>query len=75
MKAIIGAVLVCAFITPALAAEEYYVVRDASAKKCMVVDKKPTTSTTTVVSEGGKTYTTKVEAEGAMKTVKVCSEM
>ena len=75
MKAIIGAVLVCAFITPALAAEEYYVVRDASAKKCVVVDKKPTTSTTTVVSEGGKTYKTKVEAEGAMKTVKVCSEM
>jgi len=75
MKALIGAVLVCAFVTPALAADEFYVVRDSTTKKCMVVDKKPTVTTTTVVSEGGKTYKTKVEAEGAMKTVKVCSEM
>jgi len=75
MKSVIGALLIAAFITPALAADEYYVVRDNSTKKCMVVDKKPTTSTTTVVSECGKVYTTKTEAEGAMKTVKVCSEM
>ena len=75
MKALICAVLVCAFVTPALAADEFYVVRDSATKKCMVVDKKPTVTTTTVVSEGGKTYKTKVEAEGAMKTVKVCSEM
>ena len=75
MKALIGAMLVAAFITPALAADEFYVVRDSTTKKCMIVDKKPTTSTTTVVSEGGKVYTTKTEAEFAMKTVKVCSEM
>ena len=73
---IVGAVSAFAVTSVyAQTATEYYVVRDASTKKCMVVDKKPTTSTTTVVSEGGKTYKTKVEAEGAMKTVKVCSEM
>jgi hypothetical protein len=75
MKAFIGALLVCAFVAPALAADEFYVVRDSATKKCMVVDKKPTTSTTTVVSEGGKTYTTRTEAEAGMKTTKVCSEM
>ena len=74
-KALIGAMLVAAFITPALAADEFYVVRDSTTKKCMIVDKKPATSTTTVVNEGGKVYTTKTEAESAMKTVKVCSEM
>ena len=60
-----------------MSADEFYVVRDSTTKKCMIVDKKPATSTTTVVNEGGKVYTTKTEAESesAMKTVKVCSEM
>lgn len=31
-------------LTPALAADEFYVVRDSTTKKCMIVDKKPTTS-------------------------------
>ena len=50
---------------------EWYVVQDASTKKCMVVDKKPTTTTTTVVGSG--VYKTKTEAETGMKTVKVCT--
>ncbi len=49
---------------------EYYVVRDATTKKCMVFDKKPTT--TTVVDNG--TFKTKTEAETGMKTTKVCTE-
>jgi len=53
-------------------ATEYYVVRDASTKKCTVVDKKPTTSTTTVVDNG--TFKTKTEAETGMKSIKVCTE-
>lgn len=53
-------------------ATEYYVVRDASTKKCSVVDKKPTTSTTTVVDNG--TFKTKTEAETGMKSIKVCTE-
>jgi hypothetical protein len=75
MKKLLTAAMLVAFVTPALAADEFYVVRDSGTKKCMIVDKKPTTTTTTIVSEGGKTYKTKVEAETAMKTVKVCSEM
>jgi len=63
-----GAGLV-AFATPSLAAE-YYIVQDSSTKRCTIVEQRPTTQTTVVV--GNKAYTTRTEAEGAMKTVKVC---
>jgi len=53
-------------------AAEFYVVRDASTKKCTVVDTKPTTTTTTIVDNG--TYKTKTEAETGMKTTKVCTQ-
>jgi N-methylhydantoinase A/oxoprolinase/acetone carboxylase beta subunit len=53
-------------------AAEFYVVRDATTKKCTVVDTKPTTTTTTIVDNG--TYKTKTEAETGMKTTKVCTE-
>ena len=53
-------------------AAEFYVVRDATTKKCTVVETKPTTTTTTVVDNG--TFKTKTEAETGMKTMKVCSE-
>lgn len=51
---------------------EYYVVRDASTKKCTVVDTKPTSTTTTIVDNG--TFKTKTEAETGMKTTKVCTD-
>ena len=73
MKSLITGLVLAAFISPAFAqtATEFYVVHDTSTKKCMVVDKRPTVTTTTVVD--GKGYKTKVEAETAMKTVKVCT--
>ena len=40
---------------------EYYVVRDATTKKCTIVDQKPTTTTTTVVDNG--IFKTRTEAE------------
>ena len=46
-------------------------MRDAATKKCTVVETKPTTTTTTVVSDG--VYKTKVEAESAVKTTKICT--
>ena len=52
-------------------AAEFYVVRDATTKKCTVVDSKPTATTTTVVDNG--TFKTKTEAETGMKTMKVCT--
>jgi hypothetical protein len=59
-----------AVAAPALAAE-FYVVRDATTKKCTIVDTKPTTTTTTIVDNG--IFKTKTEAETGMKTMKVCT--
>ena len=53
-------------------AAEFYVVRDATTKKCTVVETKPTTTTTTVVDNG--IFKTRTEAETGMKTMKVCTE-
>jgi hypothetical protein len=52
-------------------AAEFYVVRDATTKKCTIVDSKPTSTTTTIVDDG--TFKTKTEAETGMKTMKVCT--
>lgn len=72
MKFVISAAVAALSIAPAFAqVTEFYIVQDSSTKKCTVVEKKPTTTTTVVVGDG--VYKTKVEAESAMKTVKVCS--
>ena len=72
MRKLLAATLLIAFVTPALAADEFYVVQDVKTKKCTIVDKKPTTTTeTTVVGNG--VYKTRVEAETGMKSVKVCT--
>jgi hypothetical protein len=72
-KAVVAATMIAAFVTPAFAADEYYVVQDVKTKKCTIVDKKPTDTTTTVVSPSGTVYKSRSEAETGMKTVKVCS--
>jgi hypothetical protein len=62
-----------AAIIPAAAqiTTEYYVVQDVKTKKCTIVDKKPTTTTeVTILGNGFKTRT---EAEGGMKTEKICT--
>ena len=50
---------------------EYYVVQDATTKRCTIVDKKPTT--TSIVQVGPVAFKTRTEAEGGMKTIKVCT--
>ena len=54
-------------------ATSYYIVQDVKTKKCTIVDKKPTATEATVVGPDGAVYKTRTEAEGAMKTVKVCT--
>jgi len=66
LKYLIAATLMVAFAAPALAVDEFYIVRNPD-KKCVVVDKKPTTTTTVVV--GNSVYKTRSEAESAVKTV------
>ena len=64
MKALIGAVLIAAFVTPALAADEFYVVQDVKTKKCTIVDKKPT-DTTTYTQVVGRHYKTRLKPRPA----------
>jgi hypothetical protein len=58
---------------PALAQTSYYVVQDVKTKKCQIVDQKPTTQEWTMVGGDGTVYHTRTEAEGALKTTKVCT--
>ena len=51
----------------------YYVVQDVKTKKCTIMDKKPNTTEYTTIGDDGVVYKTRVEAETAMKTVKVCT--
>jgi hypothetical protein len=69
--AVVAFTVTSAFAQTAVTSE-YYVVRDATTKKCTIVDKKPTTTTTTVVDNG--VFKTRTEAETGMKTMKVCTE-
>ena len=72
-KFLLSGVVVAFAATVAFAqTAEFYVVRDATTKKCTIVDKKPTTTTTTVVDNG--VFKTRTEAETSMKTMKVCTE-
>ena len=57
----------------AFAQDSYYIVQDVKTKKCTIMDKKPTTTEYTTIGDDGVVYKTRVEAETAMKTVKVCT--
>lgn len=69
------AALACGATASIAQTTEFYIVHDTAAKKCMVVDKKPTTSTTVTMAGDGTVYKTRTEAEAAIKTTKVCTEM
>ena len=72
-KLIAAAALVASFGAPAFAADEFYVVQDVKTKKCTIMNKKPMATEYTVVGGDGVVYKSRVEAEDAMKTVKVCT--
>ena len=65
------AAVLAAFTTSALA-QTFYVVQDVKTKRCTVVKERPTTKTMVIVGDSGKVYTTETEAQGAMRTIKVC---
>lgn len=67
MKHVVVTALTLALVSPALAAE-FYIVQEPSTKKCTVVAEKPTTSAT-IVMGNGKVYTSRTEAETAVKEV------
>lgn len=50
---------------------DYYVVQDVQTKRCTIVNEKPKTTTSLVIGTSG--FKTQTEAEGSMKTTKVCT--
>ena len=72
MKKLLAVTLLAAFISPALAADEFYIVQDVKTKKCTIVSEKPK-DTTTVTQIGPVAFKTRQEAEGGVKTTKVCT--
>jgi hypothetical protein len=72
LKIALAGALVVGFALPA-AADTYYLMQDTKTKKCTVTREKPTSSEVTIIGGDGKVYTSQTEAEGAMKTTKVCT--
>jgi hypothetical protein len=68
---LLSTVIAIAVVTPALAADQFYIVRDATTKRCTVVNQRPTLSTTTIV---GDVYTTREKADAGMRTARICVE-
>ncbi len=62
-------IVLAAFVTPAFAANKFYVVRDTTTKECSIVEQKPTAATVKLVSTAHKTQ---AKAEKAMKVAKIC---
>lgn len=67
MKYVLAAALAVAFVTPALA-EDFYIVQNPTTRKCTVVEQRPT-DTKTIVMNNGHVYTSRSQAESAVKTV------
>jgi hypothetical protein len=72
MKAILGLIIGAALITPASAADEYYVVQDVVSKKCMVIDKPIANAEVKLMTED-KPFLTREAAEAAMKQIQQCA--
>jgi hypothetical protein len=72
-KLLIAGAIVGGLIVPAAAqtVTEYYVVRNPETKRCTIVTERPTATTTVIVGDRG--YKTRTEAEGGLKTTKICS--
>ena len=71
MKYVLIALGLAAVATPALAANEFYVVKDGATGKCSVVEQKPTAGTT--VQVGTTSYKTQAEATTAMTSAAGCA--
>jgi hypothetical protein len=70
MKYALCGIVLTAFVTPALAASKFYVVRDTATKECSIVEQKPTEATMKLV---GGVHKTQAKAEAAMKASKSCA--
>jgi hypothetical protein len=63
-------IVLAAFVTPALAANKFYVVRNTTTKECSIVEQKPTEAT---MKRVGMVHKSQAKAEAAMKASKSCA--
>jgi len=69
MKYALCGIALAALVTPALAANEFYVVQDITTMGCFIAEQKPTEVTFKVV---GPVYDTQAKAAVAIKFNKTC---
>jgi hypothetical protein len=62
-------IVLAALVTPALAANKFYVVRDSTTMECSIVGQKPTVAALKLV---GTAYKTEARAEKAMQASEIC---
>ena len=78
-KLIVSALFMAAFSattfgqTTTTTSTTYYVAQDVKTKKCTIVDQKPADTTTMTILGDGAVFKTRTEAEGSMKSIKVCT--
>jgi hypothetical protein len=71
MRAIcLGAALAAFAVTPSLA--DYYIIQDATTKRCRIVEERPAPAIGVVI--GGAGFGVRTEAESRMRTVEECRE-
>jgi hypothetical protein len=69
MKHITALALAIGIVSPALAADEFWIVMNPTTKECTVVEQKPTSTTTVRVMGDGRVYKSRTEAQSAVKEV------
>jgi hypothetical protein len=69
LKYALCGILLAVFVTPALAANKFYVVQDTTTKECSVAEQKPTEAT---MKQVGFAHKTQAKAEKAMMGTKKC---
>ena len=70
MKFALCAIALGALVTPALAANEYYVVQNLTTMECSIVEQKPAES---AMQQIGQVYDTQAKAAAAIKADKFCA--
>lgn len=72
MKYALCGIVLAAFVTPALAGDKYYVVRDTKTKECSIEDEKPTEASMKIVGKVHRTHALAKKAKKALIASKFC---
>jgi hypothetical protein len=67
---LVAGLLIAGFVTPALAAHQYYVAQNNSTHKCSIVSHKPDGKT--LIMLGAEGFDTKAAAQNALKGMSEC---